>query len=238
MLTNLTDYIKERAYPGRGIFIGTAPDGESGFIVYFIMGRSENSRNRIFVQEPDGTIKTRAFDPAKLSDPTLVIYNAVRYDYDWQTAAVTNGAQTDAVFNHGGFMSHTLSKWDYEPDDLCTPRISSLIFPDEFAMSILKASNGAGSKSVRYYFNYPRIAGEGRFISTYDGSAAAPKAFPGEPLRVSVVTNDLNELADGIWNSLDADNKISLYAAKMPLGGSQWNSDTVSTLIKNRHQPK
>ncbi|MDR2359835.1 MAG: IMP cyclohydrolase [Oscillospiraceae bacterium] len=238
MLTNLTDYLKEHKYPGRGILVGTTPDGEHGFIVYFIMGRSENSLNRIFVQDADGTVKTRAFEPAKLLDPTLVIYNAVRYDYDWQTAVVTNGTQTDALFNQSGFMSHTLSKWDYEPDELCTPRISALIFPDEYTISILKASNGIGSKSARYYFNYPRIPGEARFISTYDGNAESPRAFSGEPIRTAVITNDIKEFANDIWNALNDDHKISLYAAKMPLGGTQWNSDTVLTLIKNRHQQR
>jgi len=229
---NLADYLKSVRYPGRGIVSGTTPDGKYGVIVYFIMGRSENSRNRIFVQDSHGTLRTVAHDPSKLEDPTLVIYNAVRIDYDEQVIVVTNGTQTDDIFAHDGFLSHTLSKWDYEPDSLCTPRISGLVFTDDYTLSILKASNGAGSKSERQYFNYPRIAGVGHFISVYNGDNDAPKAFEGTPLRITIPEN--GELLRAIWNALDRDNKIAIYSAKFPLGGEEWNSSTVSTQIKNR----
>jgi IMP cyclohydrolase len=229
----LAEYLKRVEYPGRGIVSGTSSDGKYGVIVYFIMGRSDNSRNRVFVQDHYGTLRTVAYDQSKLEDPTLVIYNAVRWDYDGQTAVVTNGTQTDDIFEHEGFLSFTLSKWDYEPDELCTPRISGLVFADEYTLSILKASNGPGSKSERLYFNYPRIAGAGHFISTYNGDGIAPKAFGNAPVKIDIPDGD--GFTDELWNALNEDNKISIYSAKFPLGGTEWNSNTVVTQIKNRH---
>jgi IMP cyclohydrolase len=229
---NLADYLRSVKYPGRGIVSGTTPDGKFGVIIYFITGRSENSRNRVFVQDAHGTLRTVAYDPSKLEDPTLVIYNAVRWDYDEPLVVVSNGTQTDDIYAHDGFLSHTLSKWDYEPDSLCTPRISGLVFTDDYTLSILKASNGPGSKSERQYFNYPRVAGVGHFIRVYGGDNDAPTAVEGTPLRIDVPVD--GELLDALWDALDADNKIAIYSAKFPLGGEEWNSNTVLTRIKNR----
>jgi IMP cyclohydrolase len=195
------------------------------------MGRSEGSRNRVFVEDSDGTLSTRVFDgSAAKGDPSLTLYNAVKYDSG--AVIVSNGTQTDDLFANDEPISHTLARWDYEGDDLCTPRISGLLSPTgEAILSILKASNGSGSLSTRHYFEYPRTAGEARFISTYDGDNANPKAFRGEPLRIETPLD-----VDEIWDALNADTKVALYIAKFPLGGTQWNYDTVLTHIRNRHK--
>jgi IMP cyclohydrolase len=237
-LKGLSDHLNKQAYSGRGIALGTTPDGTHGVVVYFITGRSENSRNRVFVREADGTLRTQAFDPAKLTDPSLVIYNAVRYASN-EAVVVTNGTQTDDIFDNRQFITFTLSSWDYEPDDLCTPRISGLLAPNGFyILSILKSSGKLGDPTLRQYFEYPPINGEGRFISTYDGNENAPKAFSGEPLKIAVPDKDefLSTYFDELWNALNSDNKVALYAAVFPINeGAEWNSNTVLTRIKNRH---
>jgi IMP cyclohydrolase len=235
---SLANHLRGQPYPGRGIALGTTPDGAHGVVVYFIMGRSENSRNRVFVHEANGTLRTQAFDTAKLSDPSLVIYNAVRYE-SGEAVVVTNGTQTDDIFDNKQFLTYTLSSWDYEPDELCTPRISGLLAPNGFyILSILKSSGKLGDPTLRQYFEYPPLNGEGRFISTYNGGEAAPKAFGGEPFKFAVPDKDavLTTYFDELWNALNADNKVALYTAIFPLSeDALWNSNTVSTRIKNRH---
>lgn len=209
VLSNLT-------YPGRGIILGTSPDGLKYVSAYFITGRSENSRNRVFIKTDDGTIKTAPYDVAKVEDPSLIIYNAVR-TYEYSTI-VTNGDQTDTIFEglrQGKSFSSSLKSRIFEPDaPNFTPRISGIMYAcdDEahYELSILKKSDDTGEKCDRYLFSYASVAGEGRFIRTYDDDGAPLPSFFGEPVRVST-PDTADEFAEIIWNALNKDNKISVY---------------------------
>lgn len=212
-MTDLFAYLSERAYPGRGILLGATPAGES-LAAYFIMGRSENSRNRVFVPEPDG-IRTEAFDPAKLSDPSLIIYHPVRSFGG--SLIVTNGDQTDTVRDHlaaGGDFRSALMTREFEPDaPNFTPRISGLLQADgSYELSILKSADGDGSVCRRFFYCYgAKQNGTAHFLSTYEGFGSPIPSFSGEP--VSVQTEDLTAqaYADRLWQSMNADNRISLY---------------------------
>ena len=198
---NLFDTLKQNAYPGRGIVLGTSADGASAVAAYFIMGRSENSRNRVFVTDGDG-IRTQAFDPSKMVDPSLIIYAPVRVLGD--TTIVTNGDQTDTICACGDFRKG-LMKREYEPDSPnFTPRISAVLNADgSFELSILKRNNG---RCLREFFCYEGAdEGKGYFISTYQGDGNPLPTFAGEPLEVTVPK------PEEVWAALNGDNKVSLY---------------------------
>ena len=199
-------------YPGRGIVIGKTPDGAKSVVAYFIMGRSENSRNRVFIPEADG-IRTEAHDPAKLADPSLIIYHPVRQV--GRGLIVTNGDQTDTVrefLEKGLSFEASLRTREFEPDGPnWTPRISGLLSPDgSYKMSILKSADAEGSACARYFYEYPGLAGVGHFIHTYVTDGNPIPTFQGEPERIAI-GNDMEEFTQMIWNNLNENNKISLY---------------------------
>ena len=203
-------------YVGRGIIVGMSPSGKAA-LAYFIMGRSENSRNRVFEMREDG-LYTKAFDESKVADPSLIIYRAVgRYE---NRLVATNGDQTDTVLDFlakGGSFEEALDTRCFEPDvPNFTPRISAMITGtgDSFTykMSILKSADADGSACVRYYFNYPALPGAGHFIHTYVGNGNPLPSFTGEPERVAI-PDDPDEFAREVWEALDPDNKISLYVS-------------------------
>ena len=200
-------------YPGRGIVLGRTPDGRQSVAAYFIMGRSENSRNRVFVQEPDG-IRTEAFDPAKLTDPSLIIYHPVRQLGD--DLIVTNGDQTDTIRDflaEGKSFEEALRTREFEPDGPnWTPRISGLLARDgSYRLSILKSADAEGSACARYTFEYPGLPGVGHFLHTYISDGDPIPTFQGEPERVGIKEEDIDEFTQKLWESLYEANKISLY---------------------------
>lgn len=207
-------------YVGRGIVAGKSEDGKKAFFVYFIMGRSENSRNRIFVKRGED-VEINAFDPSKLSDPSLIIYYPVRV-LD-RNVIVTNGDQTDTVYNFlkdGKSFEEALETREFEPDaPNFTPRISALLnFDKEFTykMSILKSADSNGSACVRETFSYPSLCGTGHFLHTYICDGNPIPTFCGEPERISIC-GDINSFAQKTWNALDKDNKISLCARSIDI---------------------
>ena len=211
----LKDAVSATSYPGRGIILGTNDAGKA-VAAYFIMGRSVNSRNRIFMPQGDG-LRTEAFDPAKLTDPSLVIYNAVRVLGD--TTIVTNGDQTDTIYDHmvsGGSFETALNSRTFEPDaPNYTPRISGVInmANDSFSyrLSILKSANGNPAVCQRYFFDYDRpLAGVGHFIHTYAADGNPLPSFEGEPEAVKL-NGDIDRIASEIWENLDEENRVSLF---------------------------
>ena len=222
-LMDLSRLLAENSYPGRGIVIGKTPDGKKAAVAYFIMGRSQNSRNRVFEETPDG-IRTRAFDPSKMEDPSLIIYHPVRRLGGW--TVVTNGDQTDTVRDAlaaGGSFEDALRTRTFEPDGPnWTPRISGLVALGEgdfsVKLSILKSADGNGEYAQRYFFDYPRLpAGEGRFLHTYRGDGSPIPSFEGEPERVAVTAPSAEAWARELWGSLNEDNKVSLYVEYLSL---------------------
>ncbi len=211
--------VKERLngnpYVGRGIMIGTSINGKYAAFAYFIMGRSANSRNRIFVEE-DGDIYTKPYDESKVQDPSLIIYAAVR-DFN-NSVIVTNGNQTDSIYvslENGGTFESALATRQFEPDaPNFTPRISGILeFTNKsfnYKMSILKSIDAEGSACARYYFKYPSIKGLGHFIHTYVTDGNPIPTFQGEPERIAI-PDSIDDFANEIWDNLDQDNKISLY---------------------------
>ncbi|MBR5570804.1 MAG: IMP cyclohydrolase [Oscillospiraceae bacterium] len=207
------EYLVGNSYPGRGIMLGVTPDGKHAVAAYFIMGRSVNSRNRVFIQEPDG-IRTEAHDPALMKDPHLIIYHPVR-----QAGCgliVTNGDQTDTIWEYlakGESWEAALRTRQFEDDGPnWTPRISGIqAFDGSYKMSILKAADPEGSACARFFYEYPAIAGLGHFLHTYvcDGNPVIP-TFQGEPERVAM-ENDMETFTKTLWESLDENNKISLF---------------------------
>lgn len=204
--------LKANSYPGRGIITGTTADGTVSAIAYFIMGRSENSRNRVFRPTQDG-IKTEACDPEKLSDPSLIIYNPVRFHED--EIIITNGDQTDTIkeaLAAGESFESALLTREFEPDaPNLTPRISAIVHPDgSYEMSILKSADEVGNACARYFYNFPKVAGTGHFLHTYEGDGNPLPSFKGEPRRISI-SDSIDSFASEIWENLDPDNKVSLY---------------------------
>lgn len=213
---SLAEELSCTTYPGRGIVIGKTPDGKKAAIAYFIMGRSENSRNRIFVKDGEG-IRTEAFDPSKLEDPSLIIYAPVRVLGN--KTIVTNGDQTDTIYDlmdKQYTFEQALRTREFEPDaPNYTPRISGVLHFDNgsfnYAMSILKSNNGNPEACNRYTFAYENpVAGEAHFIHTYMGDGNPLPSFEGEPTLVDVPDN-MDDFADLVWNNLNNDNKVSLF---------------------------
>ena len=211
---DISTLLKDNEYAGRGIVIGTSPDKKNAVCAYFIMGRSENSRNRVFVKTSE-TLKTEPFDVSKVSDPSLIIYNAVRKTE--KSLIVTNGDQTDTVYNlmsEGKSFKESLETREFEPDaPNFTPRISGILYFEngfKYEMNILKSIDESGSDCCRYTYSYPSVAGLGHFIHTYNCNGDPLPTFTGEPHRISI-KNNIEEFANEIWESLNADNKISLY---------------------------
>ncbi len=208
-------------YPGRGILIGESEDG-SAVVAYFIMGRSENSRNRIFEIRDDG-LYTKAFDESKVADPSLIIYRAAGWHEN--DLVVTNGDQTDtilAALENGGTFEGALETREFEPDaPNYTPRISGIVsFGEEgfsYKLSILKSADAAGEGCARYTFSYPATPGTGHLIHTYVGDGSPLPSFLGEPERV-LIPADTKAFADELWEALDPDNKISLYVTVIGRG--------------------
>ena len=231
---NIFDLLQQNSYPGRGILLGRSADNRHAVLAYFIMGRSENSRNRIFEVTADG-IRTRAFDESKMTDPSLIIYHPVRL-VDGKTI-VTNGDQTDTIRDYllkGECFRAALMSREFEPDSPnFTPRISGMITENgDYRLSILKSANGDPSSCRRYFFEYENpIAGQGHFIHTYQGDGNPLPSFEGEPEQVSLDAPDAKTLAQTLWNSLNADNKVSLFVRYLEL-----DTGKTEDVLMNKHQ--
>lgn len=231
-VNSIAELIKDNSYVGRGIVIGKTEDGTRACCAYFIMGRSENSRNRVF-EKKDGVVYTKPFDESKVSNPSLIIYAAVR-EYE-NRLIVTNGDQTDTVYNalkQGGSFSEALNTRCFEPDaPNYTPRISGMLTFDNndftYQMSILKSGNECGTACNRYLFSYQPLPGIGHFIHTYVCDGNPIPTFQGEPERVRV-DNDIEKFTDGLWNALDADNKISLYVKYTDLSTGEFEERIIN----------
>lgn len=230
---SLAQELQSNAYPGRGIVIGKTHDGTKAAIAYFIMGRSENSRNRVFVTEGEG-IRTQAFDPSKLSDPSLIIYAPVRVLGN--KTIVTNGDQTDTIYelmDKQQTFEQSLRTREFEPDaPNYTPRISGILHIEDgsynYAMSILKSNNGNPDACNRYTFAYSNpVAGEGHFIHTYKCDGNPLPSFEGEPKLVDI-PNDMNEFADTVWNSLNAENKVSLFIRYIDIATGKYETRIIN----------
>lgn len=227
--------LENNSYPGRGIIIGKSQDGKSAVTAYFIMGRSVNSRNRVFTETDDG-IKTEAFDPSLLSDPHLIIYSPVRVLGN--KTIVTNGDQTDTIYelmDKQQTFEQALRTREFEDDaPNYTPRISGIMHVEEntynYAMSILKSADGNPDSCERFTYTYTNpINGEGRFIHTYMGDGNPLPSFEGEPKKISI-PNNIKEFSDSLWNSLNEDNKVSLFVRYINL-----ETKKAETIIKNKN---
>ena len=232
-MLSLEKELKENAYPGRGIVIGKSPNGKYAVTAYFIMGRSENSRNRVFVEDGDG-IRTQAFDPSKLSDPSLIIYAPVRVLGN--KTIVTNGDQTDTIYelmDKQQTFEQALRTREFEPDaPNYTPRISGLMKIKDgtfhYAMSILKSNNGNPESCNRFTYTYENpIAGEGRFIHTYMHDGNPLPSFEGEPKLVAI-EEDIDDFTNTLWNSLNDDNKVSLFVRYIDIATGEYETRIVN----------
>ena len=229
---DLMTLLSTNAYPGRGIVLGLSADGKSAIAAYFIMGRSENSRNRVFTVTEDG-IRTEAYDPSKMVDPSLIIYHPVRQVGD--QLVVTNGDQTDTIRDflvQGKSFGQALHTREFEPDGPnYTPRISGILNPDgSFKLSILKSADGDPSCCHRFFYTYDHpLAGEGRFIHTYMGDGNPLPSFEGEPERVVLDAASAEELAEQMWAALNSDNKVSLFVRYIDLASGEYTQ-----VIKNK----
>lgn len=228
-LFDLKTLLSENTYPGRGIVIGKSADGKNALIAYFIMGRSENSRNRIF-ERFEGGMRTKAFDESKLSDPHLIIYNPYLTTKGGNIDIITNGDQTNTIYdfiNDNKTFEDALYTREFEDDaPNFTPRISGALYYDfkniafTYKLSILKSSNGRPEACNRYFYNYVPENGIGHFIHTYKCDGNPIPSFYGEPEEVTL-PNTAEELADLVWNNLNEDNKVSLFVRSIPLDGSE-----------------
>ena len=233
-LINLMTYLSENPYPGRGIILGRTADDKKAAVAYFIMGRSENSRNRIFEYTEDG-IRTRAFDESKMTDPSLIIYHPVRLLPNG-LLVVTNGDQTDTIAEHiaqGHCYRHALNTRKFEPDGPnWTPRISGVMKPDgSYNLSILKSLDGDPSCCCRYFFEYDHpLCGVGHLIHTYQDNSEPLPSFEGEPRRVTISAQSAQSWAEDIWASLNEENKVSLFVQLIDLATQERD-----TVIINKH---
>lgn len=232
-MLSLEKELQANSYPGRGIVIGKTPDGTKAVTAYFIMGRSENSRNRVFVEDGEG-IRTQAFDPSKLSDPSLIIYAPVRVLGN--KTIVTNGDQTDTIYelmDKQQTFEQALRTREFEPDaPNYTPRISGIMHVDKgsynYAMSILKSNNGNPDACNRYTFAYENpVAGEGHFIHTYMGDGNPLPSFEGEPELIAI-PDDMDSFADTLWNSLNEENKVSLFVRYIDIETGAYESKIIN----------
>lgn len=232
-MISLEQELKQNAYPGRGIVIGQSANGKYAVTAYFIMGRSENSRNRVFVEEGEG-IRTQAFDPAKLTDPSLIIYAPVRVLGN--KTIVTNGDQTDTIYegmDKQMTFEQSLRSRKFEPDEPnYTPRISGIMHIENgtynYAMSILKSNNGNPDSCHRYTFAYENpAAGEGHFIHTYKCDGNPLPSFEGEP-KLIAIPNDMDEFVSILWNSLNEDNKVSLFVRYIDIASGAYETKIVN----------
>ncbi len=233
-MIDMTAYLQDNPYPGRGIMLGRSADSKYAVIAYFIMGRSENSRNRVFEETEDG-IRTKAFDESKMTDPSLIIYHPVRW-MDNGITIVTNGDQTDTIRDNilaGHCYRHALNTRTFEPDGPnYTPRISGVVKPNgSYDLSILKSLDGDPACACRYFYEYdaPK-AGVGHFIHTYESDGSPLPSFEGEPRRVSVTAPDAETLAEELWLALNEDNKVSLFVRYIDL-----ETGEDETSIINKH---
>lgn len=235
-MISLAQELQENAYPGRGIVLGRSEDGTKAVAAYFIMGRSENSRNRIFVEEGEG-IRTQAYDPSKLTDPSLIIYAPVRVL--GHRTIVTNGDQTDTVYEgmeKGLTFEQSLRSREFEPDaPNYTPRISGLMELENggysYSLSILKSNNGDPACCNRYTFSYENCAaGEGHFIHTYLHDGNPLPSFEGEPKLVAI-PDDMEKFTNMLWNNLNPENKVSLFVRYIDISTGRYE-----TVIKNKNQ--
>ncbi len=235
-MLSLEQELKNNEYPGRGIVLGKSPNGKYAVAAYFIMGRSANSRNRIFVEDGQG-IRTQAFDPSKLEDPSLIIYAPVRVLGN--KTIVTNGDQTDTIYEGMDkqlTFEQSLRSREFEPDGPnYTPRISGILHIEggrfSYAMSILKSNHGDPSSCIRNTFAFETpLAGEGHFIHTYMHDGNPLPSFQGEPKLVAV-SDDMEGFADMLWDSLNADNKVSLFVRYIDIATGEYRS-----IIKNKNQ--
>ncbi|NLY71468.1 MAG: phosphoribosylglycinamide formyltransferase [Clostridiales bacterium] len=224
-IKTLPEILKNNSYPGRGIVIGITPDSKHAVIAYFIMGRSINSRNRVFVEDGEG-IRTEAHDPSKMTDPSLIIYSPVQVLGDY--TIVTNGDQTDTIYdyiNAGKTFEQALNTRSFEPDEPnFTPRISGLLNRNErnYKLSILKSNNGNPKSTLRFYFNYQNpLPGQGHFIHTYKKDGSPLPSFEGEPIAV-LIDNDIDVFTCEIWDSLDFENKVSLFVRYINLSSGEY----------------
>ena len=233
---SIAEELKNNSYPGRGIIIGRTPDGKKAVTAYFIMGRSENSRNRVFVEEGEG-IRTQAFDPAKLEDPSLIIYAPVRVLGN--KTIVTNGDQTDTIYegmDRQMTFEQSLRSREFEPDaPNYTPRISGILHIEDggynYALSILKSNDGNPDSCQRYTFTYSNpIAGVGHFIHTYQGDGNPLPSFEGEPEKVAI-EGDIDTFTNAVWDSLNPENKVSLFVRFIDL-----KTGKAETRIVNKNQ--
>ena len=235
-MRSMAEELRNNAYPGRGIVLGRTPDGKKAAAAYFIMGRSSNSRYRVFVEDGDG-IRTQAFDPSKLEDPSLIIYAPVRVLGN--KTIVTNGDQTDTIYegmDRQMTFEQSLRSREFEPDGPnYTPRISGIMHIENgrynFAMSILKSAEGRPESCQRYTFAYENpVPGEGRFIHTYQHDGNPLPSFAGEPKRVEI-PDSLDAFTDLLWENLNEDNKVSLFVRYIDIASGTWETRIVN---KNR----
>ena len=233
-MMDLNESLRSNSYPGRGILLGRSADDTKAVIAYFIMGRSENSRNRVFETTEDG-IRTRAFDASKMTAPSLIIYHPIRAA--GRGLVVTNGDQTDTIRDHllaGKTFQEALRTRTFEPDGPnYTPRISGLLSPDgSYKLSILKSAEGDPACCQRFFFEYDApIAGQGHFLSTYEGDGDPLPSFRGEPRAVALPERSLKDFGDALWESLNSDNRVSLYVVCRALSTGETQS-----ILYNRHE--
>lgn len=237
-INDIDTLIKDNPYVGRGIVVGKTEDGKKACSAYFIMGRSENSRNRIFVENGDEVI-IHPYDASKVEDPRLIIYSPIR-KYE-NKLIVTNGDQTDTVYDglcEGKDFRVSLKEREFEPDaPNFTPRISAMLTFENndftYEMSILKSVDEKGSACARYHFDYPAIAGLGHFIHTYETDGNPIPTFRGEPERVKIV-NDIDLFTNTLWASLNDNNKISLYVRYTDLQTGETENRMINKHLKEK----
>ena len=233
MTVNLYEYLKSNEYPGRGIAIGRTPCGKKMRVAYWIMGRSENSQNRVFVEEGNG-IRTQAFDPLKLSDPSLIIYAPVKVLKD--VTIVTNGDQTDTIYdflNDGKSFEDALRTRTFEPDrPNWTPRISAILKGADYQMSILKSAEGNAESTQRMFFDYNNEEnGFGHFISTYKENGNPIPSFEGAPMKWEMAQEPFEDFSNHIWESLNGSYKVSLFTRQIVI-----ETGEVETRIYNKNK--